>query len=178
MTTLIAAATRAEAVHLPPALPSVITGIGKTAAAVSVSRFLATHPEITEVVNIGSAGALRDGLEGVHEVGRVLNHDLSADLIRALGYDPHEWLEVGESPLALATGDCFVADPDTRTRLATHADLVDMEGYAIAWAARQAGVEVRLIKHVSDNADEQSMDWPTLVDHSARELARWVTHNL
>ena len=63
------------------------------------------------VVNIGTAGALRPGLSGLFEPGTVLNHDISADLIRALGYDPQERLEVGGSAVVLATGDVFVSDP-------------------------------------------------------------------
>ncbi|CAN5249332.1 MAG: nucleosidase [Nocardioides sp.] len=178
MSTLIVAATRAEAVHLPGTIASVITGIGKTAAAVGVSRYLARHPEVTEVVNIGSAGALRDGLDGIHEVGQVLNHDMSADLIRSMGYDAREWLTVGESGVLLASGDTFVADQATRARLAEVAHLVDMEGYAVAWAAEAFDVPVRLVKHVSDHADEGSMDWPSLVDVSARALAEWVSEHL
>ena len=105
----------------------------------------------------------------------MLNHDLSAEAIRALGYDPQEWLtlETGDGS-ALATGDMFVTDPAVRARLAEVAPLVDMEGYAVAWAARQAGVPVHLVKHVSDNADEGAKDWASLVDASARELGAWL----
>ena len=60
----------------------------------------------------------------------------------------------------LASGDVFVADPAVRDPLARRADLVDMEGYAVAYACRRFGVPVRLVKHVSDNADEVALDWP------------------
>ena len=75
----------------------------------------------------------------------------------------------------LATGDVFVTDPLVRTRLAGVASLVDMEGYAVAYACRQFGVPVRLVKHVSDNADEGALDWPAMVDASARVLGEWLT---
>ena len=174
MTTLVVSATKAEAAHVPDGLPVVITGIGKVAAAAVVARELAGRPEVTQVVNIGSCGALRDGLTGVFEVGRVLNHDLSAAALRAIGYDPQEWLEVGPGEIALATGDVFVTDPAVRSRLAEQCHLVDMEGYAVAWACRRAGVPVRLVKHVSDNADQAALDWAALVDASARDLAVWL----
>ena len=64
----------------------------------------------------------------------------------------------------LATGDVFVTDPLVRARLAEVASLVDMEGYAVAYACRQFGVPVRLVKHVSDDADEGALDWPARVD--------------
>ncbi len=60
---------------------------------------------------------------------------------------------------------------------AERADLVDMEGYAVAYACRRLGVPVRLVKHVSDSADESALDWPSLVDASARALGAWLaTH--
>lgn len=178
MTVLVVAATKVEAAHVPSGVPLLVTGIGKTAAASAAARELAVRPEVSEVVNIGTAGALHDHMSGLHEVGRVLNHDISAEVLRTLGHDPREWLDVGNAPVRLASGDMFVTDPQVRERLARLADLVDMEGYAVAWAARAAGVPVRLVKHVSDNADADSMDWPDLVDASARVLGEWLASYL
>ena len=178
MTVLVVSATRQEAAHVPAGLRVLVTGIGKVPAASAVARALAADPDISQVVNIGSAGALHDHLEGLHEIASVLNHDLSADVLRRLGIDPQEWLSLGADGVRLATGDVFVTRPAVRAALAEVADLVDMEGYAVAWAARQAGVPVRLVKHVSDRADAASMDWPQLVDVSARALGAWLTSHL
>jgi adenosylhomocysteine nucleosidase len=174
---LVVAATEAEAAHVPSGLDVVVTGLGKTAAAVATARALSAYDDLAglTVVNIGTAGALRPGLVGLHEVGVVLNHDVNADVVRSLGYDPQERLEVGPSDVVLATGDVFVTDPLLRDRLAARAHLVDMEGYAVAWAARSFEVPVRLVKHVSDQADAGAMDWPDLVDVSARALGKWLT---
>ena len=176
---LVVAATRAEAAHVPAGVEVVVTGLGKTAAAVATSRALAHRDpgELADltVVNLGTAGALRGGLTGLHEVGVVLNHDMNADAVRALGYDPRERLSVGTSEVVLASGDVFVTDPAVRDRLAREAHLVDMEGYGVAFACQAFGVPVRLVKHVSDNADEGAMDWPDLVDRSARLLGEWLT---
>jgi nucleoside phosphorylase len=154
----------------------VLTGLGKTAAATAVAKALAETRGITEVVNVGTAGALHDGLAGLYFPGRVLNHDLSADAIKVLGYDPMEDLPVGsgDPEIVLASGDVFVTDPKVRALVARRAQLVDMEGYAVVWACRAFDVPVRLVKHVSDNADEGAMDWPTLVDRSARVLGEWL----
>ncbi|SDU74726.1 nucleosidase [Jiangella alkaliphila] len=173
---LIVSATEAEARYVPAGLPVVITGIGKTAAATATTQALAGRaPDDLVVVNIGTAGALRPGLTGLFTPRRVLNHDLDADLVRALGLDPEELIElpVGDG-VTLATGDRFVADSRLRDELAQRADLVDMEGYAVAYACRRLGVPVRLVKHVSDAADESAMDWPTVVDASARVLGAWL----
>lgn len=176
---LVVAATAAEAAHVPPDLPLVITGLGKTAAAAATTRALLSLEDRTgvTVVNIGTAGALHAHLQGLHEPGTVLNHDIDADVIRSLGYDPRERLVVGAGPLVLATGDVFVADPVVRDALAQRADLVDMEGYAVAWAAQELDVPVRLIKHVSDHADDSAFDWPAQVAASARVLGEWLAAN-
>ena len=176
---LVVAATRAEVAHVPADCDVVVTGIGKSAAAVGTTRALCDRDlaDLT-VVNLGTAGALRDGFVGLHEVGTVLNHDMNADAVKALGYDPHERLEVGPSDVVLASGDVFVTDPALRAALAEQAHLVDMEGYAVAFACAAFGVPVRLVKHVSDNADESALDWPAMVDRSARALADWLRTEL
>ena len=178
--TLVVAATTAEAAYVPEHLPVVVTGLGKTAAAVATTRALAgVDLTRTCVVNVGTAGALRDGLEGLWLPGVVLNHDMNADAVRALGYDPEERLELeGGDGTVLASGDVFVTDPAFRGTLARQADLVDMEGYAVAYACRRMGVPVRLVKHVSDNADASAFDWPQLVDRSARVLGAWLEEHV
>ena len=177
MTTLVVVATDAEAEYVPTGLRMVITGLGKTAAAVATTRaILQERP--SQVINAGSAGALRDGLAGLFEIGTVVNHDMNADAIKALGYDPRETLTVGSSEIVLASGDVFVTDPAVRELLAVRAHLVDMEGYAVAYACHELGVPVRLVKHVSDQADESAMDWPDVVDLSARAIGDWLTENL
>ena len=179
MSLLAIAATRAEAAHVPDDVDLVVTGLGKTAAAVATTAALCARDTTgLTVVNIGTAGALRDGLEGLHEVGTVLNHDMNADAIRALGFDPRDRIVVGESEIVLASGDLFVTDPADRSRLAERAHLVDMEGYAVAFACAAYGVPVRLVKHVSDNADQAALDWPALVERSARALGDWWAANL
>ncbi|HSV38667.1 MAG TPA: nucleosidase [Nocardioidaceae bacterium] len=174
---LVVLATKAEAAHVPTGLRTVITGLGKTAAAVATTRaILEERPSL--VINVGSAGALRDGLHGLFEIGRVLNHDMSADIVRTLGYDPREWLTVSDHETVLASGDVFVTDPVVRERLALQAHLVDMEGYAVAYACHELGVPLRMVKHVSDQADESAMDWPDLVELSAKAIGAWLEGNL
>lgn len=174
---LVAAAIEAEAAHVPEGLEVLITGVGKTLAAVAVTRAICEHPQREElvVVNIGTAGSLRPDVAGLHEIGTVLNHDLSAAPIRQLGLDPRERLVINDAhPTTLASGDLFVTDPAVRDDLATRADLVDMEGYAIALACTELGVPVHLVKRVSDNADETAHDWSAAVDGCARDLAAWL----
>lgn len=175
---LVVAATRAEAARVPDGLRVVVTGMGKVAAAATTAATLASYPDpsAVHVVNIGTAGALHDGVAGLHLPGVVLNHDISADAVRALGDDPRERLVVpsGDPGTTIASGDVFVTDPAVRSRLAERAQLVDMEAYAVVWAAQAAGASVTLVKHVSDAADESAWDWPTQVAASAVVLGDWL----
>jgi len=175
---LVIAATKAEAAHLPAEVPLVLTGIGKVeAAAAATEAIAALRPEL--VLNVGTAGALRPGLTGLFVPSVVLNHDYSADAIRALGHDAVDEIDLPDGDgTALATGDLFVTDPVVRDALAARAHLVDMEGFAVARACQRAGVPCRLVKIVSDAADDSALEWPAVVDACARLLGHWVREQL
>jgi adenosylhomocysteine nucleosidase len=173
---LVVSAVAGEARYVPAGVPVVVTGVGKTAAAVATARALAERDTSDLVVlNVGTTGALRDGLSGLYLPSEVVNHDINADAVRALGIDPQETLRVdGGDGTVLASGDVFVTDPVVRQRLAERAHLVDMEAYGVVYACREYGVPVRVVKHVSDSADETALDWPALIDASAKVLGEWV----
>lgn len=176
---LVVVALEEEAAHLGDGSPVLLTGAGKVNAATAVSAVLArARPAV--VVNAGTAGAVRPGWEGTHEVSRVVQHDLDDDLLRALtGRSFAAPIALGGDGPTLATGDVFVSSAADRERVATVADLADMEGYAVAVAAGQAGVPVRLVKHVSDTAgDDAARSWTGSVDDAARHLAAWLAHRL
>ena len=108
----------------------------------------------------------------------MLNHDISAELIRALGYDPQERLAVGGADIVLATGDVFVSDPAVRDGLAERRAPRRHGGVRRRLRGPQAGVPVRLVKHVSDNADESALDWPSMVEVSALALGEWLREHV
>ncbi|MEV4265565.1 nucleosidase [Kribbella sp. NPDC049584] len=174
---LVVCAVAGEARYVPAGVPLVVTGVGKTAAAVAVSRALAGRDTSDVVVlNVGTTGALRDGLSGLFLPSTVINHDVNAEAVRAIGLDPQDELHIeGGDGTVLASGDVFVTDPVVRQRLAERAHLVDMEAYGVVYACREYGVPVRVVKHVSDSADEAALDWPALVDASAKVLGEWVS---
>jgi len=177
---LVVSAVAGEARYVPAGIPVVVTGVGKTAAAVAVSKALGARDTSQLVVlNVGTTGALRDGLSWVYLPSVVVNHDVNAEAIRAIGLDPQDELFVeGGDGTVLASGDVFVTDPVVRARLAERAQLVDMEAYGVVYACREYGVPVRVVKHVSDSADEAALDWPALVDASAKVLGEWVSEHV
>lgn len=176
---LYVSATREEAAHLPAGTPVLVTGIGTINCTLALCRAIAENRP-GRIINLGTAGALRDGLSGVFEITAVHQHDFSDELISRMtgGPVPNEVAldaVTGLPTARLATGDAFISDSATRARLAGRADLVDMEGYAVARVGQAHGIPVTLLKQVSDSADEDaSTTWFEAVDRGARELAATV----
>jgi adenosylhomocysteine nucleosidase len=173
---LLVVALEEEAAHLHVSeLPILVTGIGKVNAAVAVATILGEHSP-SEVVNLGTAGSLHDEFVGTHVITTVTQHDFDdAAIFELVGLHFGEPINLGGAGLTLTTGDQFVADPVKRAQLAQHAHLVDMEGYAVAKAAIAAQVPVRLVKRVSDSANEPaSMSWAQSVDYCSEQLGLWV----
>ncbi|MFF2161573.1 nucleosidase [Streptomyces sp. NPDC058175] len=178
---LLVLAVKEEAQFLDTDLPVLLTGMGKVNAATRLATVLARGPHPSGIVNLGTAGALRPGWTGTHVIGSVLQHDLDNAVLASLTGEiygaPIDLPDHG-GPV-LATGDSFISDEAARARLAAHAPLVDMEGYALASAAQQAGVPLRIVKHVSDEAgDGAARTWRETVADCARVLADWATLNL
>jgi adenosylhomocysteine nucleosidase len=172
---LVVVALRQEAAYLE-GVNVLLAGIGKVSSGIAVTAALAKRRP-SYVLNVGTAGALRDGLEGVHRVGRVLEHDFDTDAIGALvGVPlPGEIVLDETAPIVLATGDAFVSDPVSRAQLAARAHLVDMEGYAVARACAAAGVRCEMVKVVSDDAsDGAARSWQDAMDAAAVLIAAVV----
>ena len=177
---LFVAAVDKEAAALPEGTPLLVTGIGTLPAAMALTEYLTVAREEGTlprwVVNIGTVGALRDGLDGVYEIDRVTKHDFKLDILTDI--DRYLLPKVIEIPVSgnhpvqgLATGDMFVSDTQTRERLAQDSGLCDMEGYAIAAVCQRFGVPVTLLKQVSDPANESSVGkWNDALPRAAHEL--------
>jgi adenosylhomocysteine nucleosidase len=169
---LVAVALAEEAAYLTDCRV-VLTGPGKVAAATNLAIALAEERP-SMVLNVGTAGALRPRHEGVYRIGRVIEHDLDHEAIEHLtGIRFPNAIDLDvESDIVLATGDVFVQDPMVRDRLAEHAHLVDMEGYAVARACLTFGVPCTMLKVVSDEASEEALtSWKAAVDEAARAIA-------
>jgi len=175
---LVVAATKAEAAHVPAGMDVLITGIGKVRATIALTRAFERGSH-TSVVNIGTAGALHDHHAGLYLPSAVVEHDISSAELTAIGYPMTDrWEITGGDGTVLATGDTFVTDAAHRSVLAARADLVDMEGAALAHVCDAYNIPLTLVKVVSDQADDTAMDWPKVVDAAARDLARWLCSNV
>ncbi|WP_432558142.1 nucleosidase [Granulicoccus sp. GXG6511] len=177
MRPLVLVALPQEARYLPADTDLVLTGVGLTKAAVATTRAILDRAPAPEqradllVVNLGSVGALGPHQEDVFEPSAVINRDVDEEMLRALGFTPDNRIELGGTGPVLGSGDAFVAGGAARQALVGRCDVVDMEGFAIAYACRELGVHLRVIKHISDSADEAALAWTELADRSARALA-------
>jgi adenosylhomocysteine nucleosidase len=176
---LLVVALEEEATHLHVSeLPILVTGVGKICAAASLAAIL-SRQRPSRIVNLGTAGALREGLDGTHVIGRVIQHDFDDEAIFGLtGTHFGPPIELGPGPV-LASGDVFVSGGPARDQLGQRAALVDMEGYAVAMVAREFGLPVTLVKEVSDGAGESAArSWQESLDDCAERLGAWVRREL
>lgn len=177
---LLVAALDSELQAFPATLPGwarLVTGPGKLLAAVGLDETLLSGT-FSDVVVIGTAGSVDPGLgAGVFEIGAALQHDVT-DLDGVVGQHVSlpARLDLGNTgQITIATGDSFVNDATLGAEIrALGAQLLDMETYAYVWVAKRRGVPIRVIKSVSDNADEGSEKlWDEVVSECSRELWDW-----
>lgn len=151
-----------------------IGGMGLGAARDAVERLAGTHA-LRRIVNLGIAGSLTDSLA----VGEVV--DVAE--VRSERPDAPAFATVpvrgaaGPRVARLLSRDEPVFDPALRTRLSGVADLVDMEGYAVAERCAERGLDCVLLKSVSDDATDRAMLHANL-ERASRDLAAFVLARL
>jgi adenosylhomocysteine nucleosidase len=174
---LLVVALEEEAQHLHVSdVPVLVTGVGKISAAYALSAVLARQRP-SRIINVGTAGALHEGLSGTQVIGQVIQHDFNNEGVYALtGQNFGEPIDLGTAGPVLGSGDLFVSGGEARERLrSAGADLVDMEGYAVARVARNFGLSVTLVKQVSDRAGAgAAQTWKESLDECAQRLGEWL----
>jgi adenosylhomocysteine nucleosidase len=140
-----------------------VSGIGKANAAIATT-YCCSMFQPTWILNLGAAGATdaRCPLGGIFHITRVFEPDR-----------PHfrsgtPYLHVpdvlhGFNEATLATQDRPVIDREDRAKVSAYASLVDMEGAAVAQAARRFGIPCALFKFVSDTPDD--VDTSLVIDY-------------
>ncbi|MCY2929270.1 MAG: putative 4-hydroxybenzoate polyprenyltransferase [Planctomycetota bacterium] len=164
-----------------PACLIVISGMGSERAARAVEFVLLAHRP-SAVVNFGLCGALsRDLSRGaLLRIGEALDGEAVLAGRPARGQSCSPGFSGGPPRQGnLATVDKPVFDDRRRSTLAEYADVVDMEGYAVAAACRARNVPVHLLKAVSDFADSHGR-WDILkhLDTISAVLAETVLREL
>ena len=173
------------------------SGIGKVMSAMSVA-VLADHFQVEAIINTGSAGALAEGIAvgDVVIADKLAYHDVD---VTAFGY---AYGQMAGQPLyfesdknfitriqtnlsqldqtwhlgLIATGDSFIAGEDKIASIKSHFPdvlAVEMEGAAIAQAARALSLPFLVIRAMSDNANhEASISFDEFIIEAGRRSAQ------
>ena len=128
-----------------------ICGMGPEKARSATISLLQTHA-VSRIINPGVAGALSDQVS-VGDIYRVSSVFLWPNACAPLT-GPHDTL-IDLPARRLVTVNEPVFDPARRNELARLADLVDMEGAAIAQVCATQQVPLYMIKGVTDQAGAQ-----------------------
>lgn len=150
-------------------------GVGKLNALYHLmKRVQQQKPSI--IVNLGSAGSLE------HKRGEVVccTGFVQRDMdVTPLGFEKYHTPFATHEPILLnglkaegfplgicGTGDSFVINHDNADY-----NVIDMEGYAMAWLALHEGIPFLSLKYISDGADGAAAeDWPVTIKHAATVL--------
>lgn len=173
---LLVAALDSELQAFPAELPGfdrLVTGPGKLMAGVGLARALDAK-QYEEIVVVGTAGGVDDAVaSGIYDVGAAIQHDVQ-DLDGVVGQHislPPR-LETGRDGVTIATGDIFVDDADAVARIRSLGGvLVDMETFPLVWVAQQFDVSIRVLRVVSDRAqDGATAVWDDVVAACSAQL--------
>lgn len=159
----------------------VFTGIGKTKAAMSVTKaILEFDPDL--VMNVGTSGTLNHRVGDIFVCKRFIDRDFhtvqlpnvefevgfeekleAVDLIR-------EWSSSSGVTIGVCnTGDSFVTQAES-----VHGDVVDMEAFAEAIVCREFNKPFLAVKYVTDLIGENSVKhWADKLADARRDLEQW-----
>lgn len=161
---------------------TLLTGMGKVAAALSLTQRMLTDPVPDLVLNVGTAGTLQ------HAVGDILvcDHFFDCDLQGggALGLI-YEHSTAGQYPwpfvsqkngkpcaetFAVNTGDSFVTTVETPLP----GDTIDMEAFAAAMVCQHFGVPFLAVKYITDVVGQNSVgEWRDRLAQARTALQRY-----
>ena len=153
MNDIILIALPDEAPKLRSRIDVFYTGVGKVNAALNAGMLIERHKP-KRVFNFGTAGGLTVEHGGIYHCTTFSQRDYFVSGSIVSQEHATAPINLRGGGLHLCTGDNFVTDSSA----CPGADLVDMEGYAIAWACWKAGVEFICHKYVSDKADSNAAE--------------------
>jgi adenosylhomocysteine nucleosidase len=152
---------------LPAGVEIVYSGLGKINAALASIKAIDQLSPRT-IINFGTAGKLNPQLEGLLDIGKVIQRDMMAEPLAPRGKTPfcerpYEYLSSGKH--VCGSGDSFVTSTDPWL-LSQGVDVVDMELFAIAYVAHHHQIPWHSYKYITDDANESSAnDWHQKVNH-------------
>jgi adenosylhomocysteine nucleosidase len=152
---------------LPSGVEIVYTGIGKINATITSIKAIRQYSP-KRILNFGTAGKIKPELNGLLEIGKVIQRDMQAEPLAPRGRTPfcvrpQEYLSTGQ--FVCGSGDSFVTAHDPWLD-SLGVDVVDMELFAIAAVAHDHQIPWQSFKYITDDANENSgEDWQAKVHH-------------
>ena len=134
-------------------------GVGKINATYNLTKLI-NKLKPSEVINYGTAGAIKKKLSGIVECTRFYQRDMDARglLDLKLGETPFDNINeiiISDEGYSCGSGDSFV-----NKQIEMNVDVVDMESYALAKVCKLEGLKFKCFKYISDNADSSApLDW-------------------
>jgi len=155
----------------PKGFHIIYTGVGKVQAAVSLLKEIEKMRPV-EVWNYGTAGGLNYTVQGLVQVDNFVQRDMIGEPLAPRGTIPFSTtngIKTSQSntQVICGTGDSFVTKPDV-WYVTNDIDIVDMEGWALAYVCQQYKIPFRSWKYVSDYANRDAeLDWTSNVQKGA-----------
>jgi adenosylhomocysteine nucleosidase len=156
---------------LPSGVEIIYTGIGKINAAITSIKAIHQYSP-KRILNFGTAGKIKPELNGLLEIGKVIQRDMQAEPLAPRGSTPfcvrpQEYLSTGQ--FVCGSGDSFVTAHDPWLHN-LGVDVVDMELFAIAAVAHDHQIPWQSFKYITDDANESSgEEWQAKV-HYGQDL--------
>jgi adenosylhomocysteine nucleosidase len=140
----------------PEGIEVIYSGVGKVnAASAAALALLVLQPSL--VINYGTAGKINEKVDGLVEVGHVVQRDMMAMPLAPRGRTPFspdlDRLSSGHGDVTCGTGDSFVTSGDPWLN-ENHVDIVDMELFAIAHVCARHSIPWRAFKFIIDDAND------------------------
>jgi adenosylhomocysteine nucleosidase len=134
-------------------------GVGKINATYNLIKLIQKFKPL-EVINYGTAGAMKKGLSGIVECTKFYQRDMDARGLLDLNLGETPFDNINEiinsnDGYSCGSGDNFVTE-----KIEMNIDLVDMEAYALAKVCKLEDIDFRCFKFISDSADDNApKDW-------------------
>jgi len=152
---------------LPSGVEIVYSGVGKINAAMTSIKAIRQYSP-RRILNFGTVGKIKPELQGLLEIGKVIQRDMDAEPLAPRGSTPfctRLQMYVSTGQFICGSGDSFVTayDPWLHSQ---GVDVVDMELFAIAAIAYDHQIPWQSFKYITDEANENSGDdWQAKVHH-------------
>ena len=157
--------------QIPAGIPVIYSGVGKINAAIVTYKAIQTYQPAL-IINFGTVGKINPALDGLIQIGKVIQRDMQTELLAPRGIVPFSArpnsFNASTDGYTCGTGDSFVTQYDAWLS-DNDVDVVDMELFAIATVAQELGVCWMSYKFISDDANEVSgTEWSSAVNDGER----------